>query len=259
AELRQELGLRRDGAYRELLRLDVGQGFDLVSGRVKVGETFARTALREGPLTLTGTARFDLPTRIVTQVAGRLDLHLGPGNAFYVSYDNLLVAETLVFPSAGAAGIPVEVGRDPLRPSLDALTGRPLSVELGDKPVRCDQLRQAVQSDAPPPLGEKLRCYSRAEQLVGGLSVAMPFGVGARYEAVVQPAAPIKVPQQLVGISYGPGCNCWRLEVHAWLRPAPACPTDNLQCRRGLLGSGVQADFGASLSLHQFGSFGAGG
>jgi LPS-assembly protein len=257
AEIRQELGLRRGGAYRELLRLDLGQGFDLGGGRVAVAETFARTAFQEGPVTITGMARFDLPTRIMTQVAGRLDLNVGNGNALSVSYDNLLVGETLVFTSATSPAVAVEVGRDPLRPSLDALTGRPLSVELGDKPVRCDSLREAVKSDAPPPFGEKLRCYSRAEQLVGGMSVALPLGIGGRYEAVVQPAAVFKVPQQLIGLSYGPGCNCWRLEAHTWLRPA--CPQDKPNCGGGLLHSGLQADFGASLSLHQFGSFGTGG
>jgi LPS-assembly protein len=258
AELRQELGLRRDGAYRDLLRLDVGQGFELVSGRVAAAETFARTTLQQGPITLTGTARYDLPTRIVTQVAARADVSLGGGNAFSAAYDNLLVPETLIFPTAGAVGVPVDVGRDPLRPSLDALTGRPLSVELGRSPTHCDELRRAAQSESPPPLGEKLRCYSRAEQLVGGLSVATRFGLGARYEAVVQPAASTKVPQQLIGLSYGPGCNCWSLEVHAWLRPAPPCQAADPNCRPGLLGSGLQPDFGASLTVHQFGSFGTG-
>jgi LPS-assembly protein len=259
AELRQDLGLRRDGAYRDLLRLDVGQGFELVSGRVAVAETFARTTLQEGPITLTGTARYDLPTRIVTQVAARADVNLGGGNAFSAAYDNLLVPETLIFPTAGAVDVPVDVGRDPLRPSLDALIGRPLSVELGRSPTHCDELRRAAKSESPPPLAEKLHCYSRAEQLVGGLSVATRFGLGVRYEAVVQPAASTKVPQQLIGLSYGPGCQCWRLEVHAWLRQAPPCPATIPNCSPGLLGSGLQPDFGASLTLHQFGSLGAGG
>ena len=204
AEIRQELGFRGGGSYHDLLRLDLGQGFDLRSWRV--ADTYLRTNFHEGWVGLFGVARYDLPARRFSQISATLAVDDRRGNAVSVSYDRLL-----------------DVGSDPLRAGIDELVGRPLSLEPGQS--------------------------GQAEQLVGGIRTTFPFGLGVRYEAVVQPAAERKIAQQLIGLSYGPGCNCWRLEVHAWLRPAPA----------GVLGTGVTPDVGASLSLQQFGSFGAGG
>jgi LPS-assembly protein len=209
AEIRQELGVRRGGAYRDLLRLDVGQGFDLRSWRV--ADTYLRTSFHEGWLGLSGVVRYDVPRRLFSQVSATLSVDDRRGNGLAVSYDRLL-----------------DLGSDPLRAGIDELVGRPLSLVL--------------PAGAP---------FGRAEQIGGGIRAAFPFGLGARYEAVVQPAAAQKIVQQLIGLSYGPGCNCWRLEVHAWLRPASATG--------GVLGSGLTADFGASLTLQQFGAIGAGG
>jgi LPS-assembly protein len=74
------------------------------------------------------------------------------------------------------------------------------------------------------------------------------IGLGVRYEAIVQPLAR-KAPtptsplaQQVLGVSYGPACDCWRVEGVATLRRNQHMP-----------------DFGLNLTVAGFGSFGAGG
>lgn len=217
AQLRQELGVHRDGRIDELLMLELGQGYDFQAAQV--ADTFGRLRLRQGPLSMSATLRYDIPTRTPTQIQAGLNLDNGKGTAVYLAYDNL-----------------IDVGSDPLRSGIDALVGRPLSL-------------------VPGTVGDPgARKFRRAQQLVGGIRGKFPFGLGVRYDAVIQPAAERKFAQQVVGLSYGPGCDCWRLEVHAVLQPDRSVPQDRF------LGAPFLApNFGASLSIREFGSFGAGG
>lgn len=210
AEVRQEVGLWDGPAYRELFRLDLGQGFDL--RRQRVADTYAGLTLQHGPVSLSAVARYDIPTKQITQFSGRVHMDNGRGTSLFASYDDLLA-----------------VGSDPLRAGIDALVGVPL------------------------PEG----ATGRARQLHTGFRHLFPFGLGTRYEIVYQPDAirGLRVPQQLAALSYGPGCNCWRLEVYAWLRPR-----DPNAGGRGFLGTNLQnPDVGANLTIHQFGNFGTGG
>lgn len=220
AEVRQEVGIKTAGAYRELLRLDVGQGVDLRSRTL--ADTYARASVKEGIFLGSAVARYDIPRRLISQISANIVVDAGGGTALWLGYDNLL-----------------DVGSDPLRKGIDALVGRPLSRVDSTVPAA-----QGVPAD-----------FRRAQQLVGGARTILPFGLGLRYEAIVQPAALQKLPQQIVGVSYGPGCDCWRLEVYGVLRPVPVGPDGPIS--EGFLGSGLMTpDFGASLSIHQFGHFG---
>ncbi|HLL54835.1 MAG TPA: LPS-assembly protein LptD, partial [Myxococcaceae bacterium] len=79
--------------------------------------------------------------------------------------------------------------------------------------------------------------------LVAGGRAAFGFGLGLRYEAVLQPLRETgKLTQHTVGASWSPACDCWRLEAHATFRPGTAIP-----------------DLGVILTLARFGSFGSGG
>lgn len=220
AEVRQELGIRSGGAYRELGRLDLGQGIDLRTRTL--ADTYARLSVREGIFNGSAVARYDIPRRRISQLSANVGVDTGRGTSIFLAYDNLL-----------------DVGSDPLRKGIDALVGRPLS----------------TLDFTVPALEGQPAYYRRAEQLVGGVRTVFPFGLGLRYDAIVQPAATQKLPQQVIGVSYGPGCNCWRFEVYAGLRPVPFIP--NGPPNPGFLGTGLLTpDFGASLSIHQFGNFG---
>jgi LPS-assembly protein len=188
--------------------------------RGRSADSFAQLTLQQGPLSASAVARYDVPTRRWAQFSGRLHLDNGKGTSLFASYDDLLT-----------------VGSDPLRAGIDELVGVPLSV------LDPAQLR-------------------RAQQLHAGLRTVFPFGLGARYEAVFHPAAASsqRLRQQLVGLSYGPGCECWRLEIYAWLRPLPPDPARPPPRTDGFLGSSLQSpEFGANLTIHQFGHFGTGG
>ncbi len=213
-EVRQEFGLWQGGAYRELFRLTLGQGFDLQSR--KVADTYAHFTLQQGPLSATGVARYDVPTGRWSQFSARLHADNGKGTSLFLSYDDLL-----------------SVGSDPLRAGIDALVGTPLSA--------FDQ-----------------GTIGRAQQFHGGFRVLFPFGLGTRYEALVWPGAQgrQRFPQQTLGLSYGPGCDCWRLEVFAMLQPVALDKPDG----QGFLGSNfLRPNVGANLTIHQFGHFGSGG
>ena len=74
--------------------------------------------------------------------------------------------------------------------------------------------------------------------------MSLGIGLGMRYEAVVQPLARTQSPlaQQVLGVSYGPACDCWRIEGVATLRRGQKRP-----------------DFGFNLSVAGVGAFGSGG
>jgi LPS-assembly protein len=177
-----------------------------------VADTWTRLSLRAGPLSLGGFARYDVPTQTLAQVSALFDLHDGRGNGLSITWDNLLT-----------------VGADPLRAGIDELVGVPLSV------LRRDQVP-----------------FERAQQVVGNLRFALPFGLGVRYVPVVQPAGQRPLTQQILEVSYGPRCGCWRLGGHASLIPDYTQPPS-------FLGGPFQfGSLGLNLTIDDFGSFGAG-
>jgi LPS-assembly protein len=185
---------RRDGQTREVLRLDLGQGFDLSAPQdSRVRDTFARVSSGTGPLRASGIARYDATSGQFTQISANVTIDNGRGEALWAQYDDL-----------------VDVGPDALRRGIDALVGPQATSE------------------------------ARARQLFTGARLTMGFGLGLRYEAIVQPLDPRNVlAQQVFGLSYGPACDCWRLEgVVIKRRDAPG------------------VDFGANFTIARFGSFG---
>ncbi|MEN9797524.1 MAG: hypothetical protein RL653_1220 [Pseudomonadota bacterium] len=109
---------------------------------------------------------------------------------------------------------------------------------------------ELVGTAAPP--GEP----SVADQLNVGGAWAFASGVGLRYDAIF---GPLEIPtatsggtaasfrQQALGLSYGPACDCWRFEGQLVARPNAAVP------------GGISWQFGLSLTLAGFGTFGTGG
>src|SRR5207302_7760497 len=67
AQVRQRLLLREGGTVRELWRLDLGQGVDLLAPTL--GESFARGATSVGPVRAAGTVRVDPLRARVTRIS----------------------------------------------------------------------------------------------------------------------------------------------------------------------------------------------
>jgi LPS-assembly protein len=207
-ELNQTLQSEQGPTRHELLRLALGQGFDLsrpvpTFGLGAVAEdapmardTYARMSARVGALSTTGVIRYDPNARQISQLSAdfRVDV---PRGSLYARYDDL----------AGT-------GSDRLRRGLDALVG----------PARTST--------------------QRAQFLTAGTQATLGFGLGLRYETIVQPQARSESPllQQWLGVSYGPACDCWRVEGVARLQRGRTIP-----------------DFGLNLTVSGVGTFGAGG
>lgn len=219
AEVSQKLLYRKQGGgAREVLRADLGQGFDLsryapalsgadtpVEGSI-LRDTYARLAARVGVFRATGIIRFDPVATRITQLSTGFSIDDGRGDALYANYDRLLVT-----------------GSDALRRGIDTLVG--------------PRVAPSIVNEADP-----------AEQVVAGLRTNLPFGLRIRYEAIVQPLLDnLPLVQQLFGLSYGPACECWRIEGTAILR------RQQLPDKDATL---LFPDFGVNLSVSGFGSFG---
>jgi len=207
-ELHQTLRSRRGSAQTELLRLTLGQGFDLSRYAPTLGrgealddarslrDSYARLSTQLGLLGAGAELRFDPNARAISQLNANLRVASPRGQVLYAEYSDL-------------SG----VGSERLRRGLDALVG----------PARQSPLR--------------------AQVLRAGTQVTLGFGLGIGYEAVVQPLARNESPlwQQRLAVSYGPACNCWRLEGYARLDRGRTLP-----------------DFGLNLTVAGVGTFGTG-
>ncbi|CAM3676480.1 LPS assembly protein LptD [Corallococcus sp. ZKHCc1 1396] len=234
----QSLRVRKGPTTREPLRLRIGQGFDLsrhapIAGRDSVQggvlrDTFARLSASAGVLTAGALVRMDPTTGNLTQLGADFTIDNGKGNALYGRYDDLLAVKQL---SIDRGLDPLAQGPDFVRRGIDMLVGdapRPL-------PSHTDQL------DPSP--------TERTQALTAGTRIKLGFGLGLRYEALVQPlykdpstqeSQPLA--QQTFGVSYGPACDCWRIEGVVILR------------------RNQSPEFaGVNFSVAGFGSFGSGG
>jgi LPS-assembly protein len=208
-ELTQALQIKQGDQRREVLRLRLGQGFDVSRHAPMLGtppaegqdgpvlrDAFARLTASAGVLNAGALARYDPNTQQIAQFSVDTSIDNGQGEALYVRYDDLLAE-----------------GSDQLRRGIDALVG------------------PAAESQ------------TRAQLLVAGARMSLGIGLGLRYEAIVQPLVRTQSPlaQQVLGVSYGPACDCWRIEGVATLR------------------RGLKPDFGFNLSVAGVGAFGSGG
>ncbi|RKG96117.1 LPS-assembly protein LptD [Corallococcus carmarthensis] len=234
----QTLRVRKGPTTREPLRLRIGQGFDLsriapVAGRDTVQgsvlrDTFARLSASAGVLTAGALVRMDPTTRDITQLSADFTIDNGKGNALYARYDDLLAVKQLS----------IDRGLDPLAQGPDFVR-RGVDMLVGDAPRPLPSHNDQVD---PSPT-------ERAQALTAGTRIKLGFGLGLRYEALVQPlykdlnsqeSQPLA--QQTFGVSYGPACDCWRIEGVVILR------------------RNQTPEFaGVNLSVAGFGSFGSGG
>ena len=220
-ELRQRL-VRRDGT--EVLRLDVGQGFELSGPDYAqltpfLGESFGRLGTRLGWFSAQGSIRFDpfrpftpgqgpvLDRNNISRLTGRADFDDGR-HGVYVAYENLLME-----------------GTARSRQPIDLLF-------LFDR---------------------GFTTATRVQQVVFG--ARWDFGpISFRYDALVaertvQSAAVLKLSQHSLGVGFSPACDCWRVDVVG----SQVIATDALT---GLQTLGVP-NVGFNVSISKFGSIGS--
>ncbi|MFP2910027.1 LPS-assembly protein LptD [Pyxidicoccus sp. 3LFB2] len=238
----QTLRLKRGNDMREPLRLRIGQGFDFTRhGPTTLGEsatgpvlrdTFARLSASAGVLTAGGQIRLDPTTLRVTQITAEFNVDNGKGAALYARFDDLLT-------SRGWPNNPVDYGADPLAIGPDAVRRR-LDTLVGPA---------SFETPIPALIEAGISPAERVQTLIAGTRLRLGFGLGVRYEAYVQPLfedpntqESLPLAQQTLGLSYGPACDCWRIEGVMVLR------------------RGLAPEFGGiNLSVAGFGAFGAGG
>src|SRR5215813_6449807 len=233
AQLSQKL-VQTDGTgARRFIRLDIGQGFDLQAG--SAADTFARATMVAVPLNAAVVFRYDTRASRLAQFSANAGFDAGKGVAFSFQYDNLILA-----------------GPDSLRRGIDELVGPPATAT--------DPSRQP---------------FDRAQTLTAHIGLKSKFGLALSYDITVSPEndirclpsqdpnapplpdfcsqnplpAPWTIRQQVVTLSINPSCDCWRLDVRALLPRQYILPGFQAS-------SGPLIDFGITLTLSRFGSFG---
>ncbi|MFZ5471988.1 MAG: LPS-assembly protein LptD [Myxococcota bacterium] len=191
AEMRQRL-LRKEGLVaRELVRLDLGQGFDLLDrqGIGPLADTFARLSTSYGWLGLSVLGRYDAAQGRVTQLAASLHLDTGRGHTLWAGYDKLF-----------------NQGSDRSRRGIDLLVGSPSDPALA--PAYAEQLTAGAR------VAFKFGLTAQYDLLLGR----------ERFEVGGAEQFKLSLRQHGVGVSYGPACDCWRLGLHAVQRPDVRAP-----------------------------------
>jgi LPS-assembly protein len=231
AEVRQRLWRREGLASAEVASLDLGQGVDLLndSSGSRLRDSYARFRVFRAPVTAFGLARAYLgpapensPVQRIAQLSAGLTVDDARGDALFASYDYLF-----------------NEGSDQTRRGIDTLVGAPALLFHPDY----------------------------AEQVVAGFRLKLKFGLSLEYAATVgrtsynlevlpvYSAAPLQLMlrMQTLGVSYGPACDCWRIEAHALQTPN----YDLLAQKKSPFA--VFPAVGASLTITGLGSVGTGG
>lgn len=176
-ELRQRLVNR---AGREFLRLELGQGYNLVAPEAGVsglGETYARISASSWWLSASGTVRYDPVLQRATRLAGNWSLDDGRGDGVSMVYENVLDDGT----SRSRQPIDLLFGnRVPLTAQSRAqLVGGGAKAKLGPFALKYDVLfTDVLWGVVPKPIGTKLTF--------------------AYYTAAV---------------GFTPACDCWRIDL----------------------------------------------
>ncbi len=127
-ELSQRLLAGARGRRAEAARLDLGQGLDLLHGRL--AESYARLAVELPALWARGQVRASLPQGRVTRLTAGLGLRLGDRFAAFAEYENLL-----------------DDGTQRARQPVDLLFGDPVPAGASSRP---QLLRAGLQGKAGP-------------------------------------------------------------------------------------------------------------
>jgi len=227
-QLSQRWSRRSGSAIQEILRLDLGQDWDL--RRRLLGDSFVRADLRWGPVSTGAVARYNLRDHRLNLLSAGLSVSPWPGGYASVGYENITIE-----------------GPERFRRGIDSLVGAPLPAPL-----------QALATDPESALNPANLGF-RAQLIGTTFRTTLPWGFGFRYDAQITPhIAPQKDPneiprltwsaaQQVASISYNPACNCWSFEVYA-----------RRLLSLGVAGSPWVSAFGATLVISRFGSFGIG-
>ncbi len=176
-ELRQRLVNR---AGREFLRLEVGQGYNLVapeSGVTGLGETYGRIAISAWWLSASATARFDPVLARATRLAGGWGLEDGRGDGVSMGYENVL-----------------DDGTSRTRQPIDLLFGNRV-------PLTAQSRAQLVSGGAHARFGPvALRYDVLFLDHVWG-SVPRPISTKLTFA------------YQTVAVGFTPACDCWRVDL----------------------------------------------
>jgi LPS-assembly protein len=149
---------------------------------------------------------------------------------------------------------------DPVRLIFSQLSAQArVSYKGGEVYAQYDNLAQEGSDRMRRPMDELVgplatQVGTEAQQIVAGFRYLLRFGLGLSYEAVVVPQASpalMRLAQQRIGVTLSPACGCWSLEVGIRLIPTP--PTQLEPSGR------FQFNFGANLTIANFGSIGTGG
>jgi len=244
AQLSQKL-VQTDGTgARRFIRLDIGQGFDLQAG--SAADTFARATMVAVPLNAAVVFRYDTRASRLAQFSANAGFDAGKGVAFSFQYDNLILAG----PDSLRRGIDELVGppataTDPSRQPFDraqTLTahiglkskfGLALSYDITVSPE--NDIRCQIGPNGQPVLSSPASCYVDDDPSTSSFKTPLP--------------APWTIRQQVVTLSINPSCDCWRLDVRALFPRQYILPGFQAS-------SGPLIDFGITLTLSRFGSFG---
>ncbi len=221
AEVQQRLVARGGGGAQEVLRLDIGQGFDLLPeerfGNVRIAEAYARLTGRVGPFSGSGGLRVDPLTRSFNQTFAALALDLGSLAGVSITYDAFLAG-----------------GSERMRMGIDALVGPPLPVP-----------NPSGLAEAKP--GEQVRVQARWATPLRGLGLSADVLVEPKF-VIQRDSTEIQKPlaSAVLGISFAPAPNCWSLGLQVGAtRPQAHEDTRLLEPR-----------FGLNFTISNFGSFG---
>ncbi len=169
---------RRDGG--QLLRLDAGQGFDLLTGRTS--DAFARLELHPGIVNFSAATRYDLPAKVFSSINAQASVADSRGDSISAGYDYLRLG-----------------GNTRLQADFDRLFGTSLLVDEAVRRVLPSQMA-TVGASVSPFKGLSLRYGSsiRTGPLDPGTS---------------------RFVQHTLGLSLGTSCDCWRLDLFANVPP----------------------------------------